>query len=113
MKKTGFQAVEKNSEVKVLAIWLAAWPVACYNGKNFILGNLFDAEAFFRSVMNYSQFGGVIALIGMVLLLITNLNRRAARQRKIWTRTDVIIQKWGGLSAYALIALGLLFLLRR
>jgi hypothetical protein len=63
--------------------------------------------------MDYYHFGAVVALIGMVLLLITNLNRRRARQRKIWTRTDVVIQKWGALAAYALIAAGLLFLLRR
>lgn len=49
----------------------------------------------------------------MVLLLTVNLNRRAARKRKIWTKTDVLLQKWGGLGAYALIAIGLLLLLRR
>jgi hypothetical protein len=63
--------------------------------------------------MDYYHFGSMAALIGMILLLITNLNRRAARQRKIWTRTDVNIQKWGSLAAYALIAVGLLLLLRR
>jgi hypothetical protein len=63
--------------------------------------------------MEYSHFGSVIALIGMILLLITILNRRAARQRRVWTRIDVVVQKWGSLAAYALIAVGLLFLLRR
>ena len=63
--------------------------------------------------MEYYRLGSVFALIGMILLLMTNLNRRAARRRKIWTRTDVLLQKWGSLAAYALIALGLLFLLRR
>jgi hypothetical protein len=63
--------------------------------------------------MEYSRFGSVIALLGMVLLLLVNLNRRAARRRPIWTRTDVVVQKWGALGAYALIAVGLLFLLRR
>jgi hypothetical protein len=63
--------------------------------------------------MDYSHLGSVTALIGMILLLITNLNRRAARQRQVWTRTDVVIQKWGSLTAYAFIAVGLLFLLRR
>jgi hypothetical protein len=63
--------------------------------------------------MDYSQLGTVAALIGMILLLCTNLNRRAARGRKIWTRTDVLIQRWGSLAAYALIAVGLLLLLRR
>jgi hypothetical protein len=63
--------------------------------------------------MEYSRLGSVIALIGMILLLITNLNRRAARRRQNWTRTDVAMQKWGALAAYALIAVGLLFLLRR
>jgi hypothetical protein len=63
--------------------------------------------------MEYSRFGSILALIGMILLLMVNLNRRAARRRKIWTKTDVIIQKWGSVGAYALIAVGLLFLLRR
>ncbi len=63
--------------------------------------------------MEYSRFGSVIALIGMILLLMANLNRRAARRRTIWTKTDVVVQKWGALAAYALIAVGLLFLLRR
>jgi hypothetical protein len=63
--------------------------------------------------MEYSRLGSIFALIGMILLLMVNLNRRAARQRRIWTKTDVIIQKWGALAAYALIAVGLLFLLRR
>jgi hypothetical protein len=66
-----------------------------------------------RSTMEYSRFGSIIALLGMVLLLLVNLNRRAARRRPIWTRTDMVAQKWGALLAYALIALGLLFLLRR
>jgi hypothetical protein len=63
--------------------------------------------------MEYSRFGSIIALLGMVLLLLVNLNRRSARRRPIWTRTDMVVQKWGALAAYALIALGLLFLLRR
>lgn len=63
--------------------------------------------------MEYSQLGTALALLGMILLIIANLNRRAARGRKIWTRTDVLIQKWVPLAAYTLIALGLLLLLRR
>jgi hypothetical protein len=63
--------------------------------------------------MESSRLGAIIALIGMVLLLVVNLNRRAARRRKIWTKTDVFLQKWGSLGAYGLIAVGLLFLLRR
>lgn len=63
--------------------------------------------------MDYTNLGSIIILIGMVLLLVVNLNRRAARQRKIWTRTDVLLQKWGSLGAYALIAVGLLLVLRR
>jgi hypothetical protein len=63
--------------------------------------------------MEFSQLGSLTALIGMILLLVANLNRRNARQRKIWTRTDVIIQKWVTLVAYALIALGLMLLLGR
>jgi hypothetical protein len=63
--------------------------------------------------MDYSRLGSILALIGMILLLTVNLNRRAARRRKIWTKTDVLMQKWGSLGAYALIAMGLLFLLRR
>ncbi len=63
--------------------------------------------------MEYSHLGAVVALLGMVLLLLVNFNRRSARRRKIWTRTDVLIQKWGSLAAYALIALGLLVSLRR
>ena len=66
-----------------------------------------------RSTMEYSRFGSIIALVGMILLLMVNLNRRAARRRPVWTRTEVVLQKWGALVAYALIAVGLLFLLRR
>ena len=47
--------------------------------------------------MDYSHLGSILALVGMVLLLTVNLNRRAARQRKMWTKTDVLLQKWGGL----------------
>jgi hypothetical protein len=63
--------------------------------------------------MEFSRFGSIIALVGMILLLVVNLNRRAARQRKNWTKRDVVIQKWGAVLAYAFIALGLLFLLRQ
>jgi hypothetical protein len=63
--------------------------------------------------MEYSTFGSILALIGMILLLVVNLNRRAARQRKMWTRTDVFLQKWGSLGAYGLIAAWLLLFLRR
>jgi uncharacterized membrane protein YidH (DUF202 family) len=63
--------------------------------------------------MDYSRLGSLLALVGMLLLLTVNLNRRAARKRKMWTKTDVLLQKWGGMVAYALIAFGLLFLLRR
>lgn len=63
--------------------------------------------------MEYSRFGSLFALIGMILLLVINLTRRSARQKKSWTKTDVVIQKWGALAAYALIAMGLLLLLRR
>lgn len=63
--------------------------------------------------MDYYRLGTILAFIGMVLLLAVNFNRRAARKRKIWTKTDVLLQKWGSLVAYALIAFGLLFLLRR
>jgi hypothetical protein len=62
--------------------------------------------------MEYSRFGSIIALVGMILLLVVNLNRRAARQRKSWTKADMAIQKWGALIAYAFIAVGLLLLLR-
>jgi hypothetical protein len=63
--------------------------------------------------MEFSRLGSVIALIGMILLLMANLNRRAARRRKVWTKTDVAIQRWATLVAYALIAIGLLLLLGR
>jgi hypothetical protein len=63
--------------------------------------------------MDYYRLGSILAFIGMVLLLAVNFNRRAARKRKIWTKTDVLLQRWGSLGAYALIAFGLLFLLRR
>ncbi|MBM4288946.1 MAG: hypothetical protein FJ135_12545 [Deltaproteobacteria bacterium] len=63
--------------------------------------------------MELSHLGSLIALIGMILLLFINLKRQAARRRKVWTRTDVALQKWGSLAAYALIALGLMLLFRR
>ena len=63
--------------------------------------------------MEYSRIGSVIALLGMILLLLANLNRRAARKRKIWNTRDIFLQKWGVLVAYALIGLGLMLLLRR
>jgi hypothetical protein len=108
-----FQAMRQKPEVELPMICLAARPVACYINRNFIMGNSFDAMDWIKNVMEYSQLGAVIALMGLVLLLFTNLNRRAARRRHIWTPTDVFIQKWGSLAAYALIAVGLLFLLRR
>lgn len=63
--------------------------------------------------MEYSRLGAVVALLGMFLLLFVNFKRRSARRRRVWTRTDVLIQKWGSLAAYALIALGLLAALRQ
>jgi hypothetical protein len=63
--------------------------------------------------MDYSRFGSVIALLGMILLLLANLNRRAARKRKVWSSRDIFLQKWGVLAAYALIGFGLMLLLRR
>jgi hypothetical protein len=48
--------------------------------------------------MDYYRLGSILAFIGMVLLLAVNLNRRVARKRKIWTKTDVLLQKWGSLS---------------
>ncbi len=63
--------------------------------------------------MEYSRLGSIIALLGMILLLLVNFNRRAARRRKIWTKTDVFLQKWGSVGAYGLIAVGLLLVLRR
>jgi hypothetical protein len=63
--------------------------------------------------MNYYLLGSILAIIGMALMLMVNLNRGAARKRQVWTRTDMLLQKWGSLAAYALIAFGLLFLLKR
>lgn len=63
--------------------------------------------------MELSRLGSILALMGMIIMFLANINRRAARRRKVWTRTDVIMQKWGTLVAYALIAGGLLLLLGR
>jgi hypothetical protein len=63
--------------------------------------------------MEFSHFGSMLALIGMIMLLAANLNRRTARRRKVWTKTDVAVQQWGTLAAYALIAVGLMLLLGR
>lgn len=63
--------------------------------------------------MEYSRIGSVIALLGMIMLLLANLNRRAARRRKVWSSRDIFIQRWVTLVAYALIGLGLMLLLRR
>lgn len=63
--------------------------------------------------MTLSTFGAALALIGMVLLLVANLNRQAIRRRRQWTSRDIFIQRWGTLAAYTLIAFGLLFFLRR
>lgn len=86
---------------------LAARAINIYNY------TLITYTIFAEKLMEYSSFGSILALVGMVLLLLVNLNRRSARRRKIWTRTDILLQKWGSLVAYGLIALGLLLLLRR
>lgn len=63
--------------------------------------------------MALSYLGAGLALLGMILLLVANVNRQAARRRKRWTPRDIFIQRWVTLAAYTLIAFGLLFFLRR
>ncbi len=63
--------------------------------------------------MTMSNLGAGLALLGLILLVLANLNRQAARRRKQWTARDIFIQRWGTLAAYTLLAFGLLFFLRR
>ncbi|AEB08193.1 hypothetical protein [Desulfobacca acetoxidans] len=63
--------------------------------------------------MEHAHLGSLLALIGMILLLVVNFNRRSARRRRVWTGTDIAVQKYGSLVAYAILALGLLLLLGR
>ncbi len=57
--------------------------------------------------------GAIIALIGMIVLLVANFNRRAARRRPRVTPIQGFFSRWGPIAAFGLIAVGLLLLLRK
>lgn len=57
--------------------------------------------------------GAIIALMGMILLLVANFNRRAARRRPRETPAQGLLSRWGAIIAFGLIALGLVLLLKK
>ncbi len=57
--------------------------------------------------------GAIIALVGMIFLLISNFNRRAARRSPRATPVQVFLGRWGAIAAFSLIAVGLLLLLKK
>jgi hypothetical protein len=66
--------------------------------------------------MDYSTMGmgPIIALIGLILLLVTNLQRQAARKHKSQASSFTLAWvKWGSLAAYLLIMIGLLIMTGR
>jgi hypothetical protein len=57
------------------------------------------------------QTGEVIALVGMVVLLLSNMGRRQARQGKVSdNRSLVKMLSWGDFVAFGLILLGLVIM---
>lgn len=57
--------------------------------------------------------GAIIALVGMIVLLVANFHRRAARRRPRLTGFPLFFHRWGALIAFGLMALGLLLLLKK
>lgn len=57
--------------------------------------------------------GALLALAGMILLLVANFQRRAGRRRPRGAAPPGLIARWGGIVAFGLMALGLLFMLRK
>jgi hypothetical protein len=58
--------------------------------------------------------GPIIALIGLILLLATNLQRQSARKHKSQVSSFTLgWLKWGSLAAYLLIMIGLLIMTGR
>ncbi len=56
--------------------------------------------------------GAILALLGMILLLVANFNRRAVRRRGA-SVSQILLARWGAVAAFCLLGLGLVFLLRR
>jgi uncharacterized membrane protein len=64
--------------------------------------------------MESTTMGQLIALIGLILLVATSLQRQSARRRKVRLSPQALAwQKWGSLAAYALIAVGLYLMIDR
>lgn len=62
--------------------------------------------------MESSTIGQLLALFGMILLMVTSLQRQSARRRKTRLSPQALVwQKWGSLAAYALILVGLYLML--
>ena len=66
--------------------------------------------------MEYSNMGmgPIIALIGLILLLVTNLQRQSARKHRSQVNSFTLgWLKWGSLAAYLFIMIGLLIMIGR
>lgn len=64
--------------------------------------------------MDTNTWGQLIALIGLLLLVVTSLQRQSARRRKTRLSPPALAwQKYGTLAAYALIAVGLYLMIGR
>lgn len=58
--------------------------------------------------------GPIIALVGLILLLVTNLQRQSARKQKAQVSSFTLgWVKWGSLAAYLLIMIGLVIMMGR
>ncbi len=57
--------------------------------------------------------GALLALMGMILLLVANFQRRAGRRRPRGAAPPGLIARWGGIVALGLIALGLFLMIKK
>jgi|GEM_PF-5918702 len=55
--------------------------------------------------------GEIIVLVGMILLLVANFHRRAARRRG--GAREAAVGRWGAVIAFCCLGLGLLLLLKK
>ncbi|MFP3867454.1 MAG: hypothetical protein ACLFUU_04715 [Desulfobacteraceae bacterium] len=64
--------------------------------------------------MDKTSLGSLLALIGMIILLVNNFKRRAARRRQVRMSPQALAwQKWGTIVASVLIFFGLYLMIGR
>ncbi|MDD3581923.1 MAG: hypothetical protein PHW74_12990 [Desulfobacca sp.] len=64
--------------------------------------------------MDKSHLGSLLALIGMIILLVNNFQRRSFRRRQVKMSSQALaMQKWGTIVASVLIFVGLYLMIGR